>query len=206
MIWITPYSLDTDFSWPLVFEDKVRIFYERIVGWQLNVAQACINGMLACDGTQTGPVPRSGYAVLQIVLSYFEMIAKMKQGYASSGQSERHFRMGVRDVFPQLRGYDRGVVDDLLVILYRSGRCGLYHGGLTGGRIMIVGEDAPALTYDPEAQYLAINPQRLVPTLREHLEAYVKALESPDNTRLRRNFERRFDYLMETDPLESEVA
>lgn len=44
MAWITPFHQDSDFRWPLCLDDKVLIFEERISGWQLEIADACING------------------------------------------------------------------------------------------------------------------------------------------------------------------
>jgi hypothetical protein len=64
--WITPYHTDADFNWPLSPDDKVTIFYERTMGWQLGIADLCKD------------IPLSGYAILHIVLSYFEMIAKIR--------------------------------------------------------------------------------------------------------------------------------
>lgn len=203
MTWITPCSQDTDFCRPLKFEDKVRIFKERTLGWQIDIAEACINGRTGCDGAPLGPIKHSGYAVLQIVLSYFEMIAKLKDGFVRPSQSQSYFRAGVRDVFPALASHDATVVDDVLSILYGSARCGLYHAGMTEGRVVLLGEGLPALTYDQHRRRLIVNPHNLVPVLRQHLLAYVNDLKDPAKVELRENFERRFDHLMRSDPLSS---
>ena len=50
------------------------------MGWQLDIADSCINGR------QRGPIYDSGSAVLEIVLSYFEMMARTKAGFAGKGQ------------------------------------------------------------------------------------------------------------------------
>jgi hypothetical protein len=35
---------ETDFSWPVSFEEKVEIFYQRALGWQLHIADLIANG------------------------------------------------------------------------------------------------------------------------------------------------------------------
>jgi len=202
-MWITPYSQRSCFGRSLTFDDKVKIFYEQTLGWQLDIADACINGR-DFQGTKDGPIKHSGYAVLHIVLSYFEMIAKMKDGYTQDYQAKRYFKKGVRDVFPDLSQYGANLPDDqdaLVKILYHSARCGLYHAGITAGRIKLLGKKMPALTYDEKRRYLTINPHNLVLRLKEHFEDYVNDLRQPSNVPLRENFERRFDYLGSRDPL-----
>jgi len=198
---ITPYSRNTDFTGPLHVDDKVRIFHERTLGWQLDIADACINGR-EFDGKKEGPITHSGYAVLQIVLSYFEMMAKMRDGFVGTGKSGHYFREGVRDVAPFSKtSAPQSVVEDLLNILYLSGRCGLYHSGVTEGRLSLSGRIRETMRYDGVNKHLVINPHRLVLDLRVHLKAYVDQLQDPANVQLRENFERRFDYLASTDPL-----
>ena len=85
MPWATPRSRHSDFPWPLRFDHKVKAREECTLGWQLDIADAYINGRVL-NGKQRGPICDSGFAVLQIVLSYFEMMAKMKAGFAGKGQ------------------------------------------------------------------------------------------------------------------------
>jgi len=59
---------------------QVRAFEECTLGWQLDIADSCINGR------QRGPIYDSGSAELRIVLSYLEMMARMKAGFAGKGQ------------------------------------------------------------------------------------------------------------------------
>ncbi len=51
--WVSPWSKDTDFKYPLSDEDQIRIFDERVRGWKLEIAEA-----LALA------VKHSGFAVL----------------------------------------------------------------------------------------------------------------------------------------------
>ena len=48
-----------------------------MIGWKLNIADQIING-----GEEQPAIKHSGYATLDIVFSYFEMIAKYEDGFA----------------------------------------------------------------------------------------------------------------------------
>jgi len=140
-MWVSPKSQDTDFAWPLSLEDKITIFLERTSGWQLDIADHCINGKRNSKGELLAdPIEQSGFAVLHIVLSYFEMVAKYQEGFMTNGKSEHFFKKGVYSVFPHLKTVSSSMVDNLLNILYFGARCGLYHGGMTDHRIVITSE------------------------------------------------------------------
>lgn len=192
---ITPKYQDTDFSWPLSIDDKITIFLDRTNGWQLDIADQCINGRKGPDGKFIAkPIPHSGFAVLLIVLSYFEMIAKYQDGFTGKGKSEHYFKQGVYSVFPQLKRESSQAVDDLLNVLYSGGRCALYHRGMTDPRIILTADIEFPMFFDAREKRLVINPHRLVPALKNHLEEYGKQLLDTNNSNLRKNFERRFDF------------
>lgn len=198
MTWITPYHQDTDFVWPLCLEDKIRIFEERVSGWQLDIADACING-------GRPEMRHSGWAVLMIVFSYFEHIGKCRVGAEDSEKSQDRFRIGLEDVFPGLTTMPSRLHDDVASILYTSGRCGFYHSGMAQQRIIISGDYSDSVALSPGGVIL-INPHRLVPDLKEHSQRYVAELRDPANEETRRNFEKHFDYLHELDPLEFKIT
>lgn len=188
-MWITPNYQHTDFSYPLSTEDKITIFWDRTLGWQLELANRIINGQADAE-----PIPHSGYAVLQIVLSYFEMIAKFQDGYTERGRSGQYFKQGVYNVFPELQQVPEEIAERLLDVLYSGGRCGLYHAGMTDSRILLSGERQAALAFDERNNRLCINPHQLVPALVAHFQRYIDALKDSHNLELRTNFEARFDY------------
>src|SRR5216683_7631466 len=134
-MWITWTHNDANLSWPLTFEKKVEIFYERALGWQLHIADLVANGGqplgAACSVKR---LEHSDFAVLQICLSYFETVGhylrpnppapkrkgpKIKGGY--------FFKEGVRAVLPQLLASYGEAVEELLDQLYGGARNGLYH-------------------------------------------------------------------------------
>lgn len=194
-MWITPKAQDTDFTWPLTLEDKITIFLDRTSGWQLDIADHCINGRRNARGELVAePIAQSGFAVLHIVLSYFEMVAKYQDGFMTNGKSEYYFKQGVYSVFPHLKNENSSMVDSLLNILYFGARCGLYHGGMTDHRIVVTGEISYPMILDMPAPRLKINPALLVPALKTHLAEYGCQLRNPENAALRRNFKKRFDF------------
>ena len=199
MTWITPYSMREEFTEALSLNDKIRILKERTLGWQLDIADACINGGLPC-------MKHSGFAVLFIVFSYFETIANMKHGVTKNTDPSRFFKEGVLDVFPELnrQPYVESK-EDILTILYRSARCGFYHSSMARQRISICGE-YEVLEYDRIDKYVKINPHKLIPRLKNHFLRYVLELLDPQNVELRRNFETTFEYLQDWDPLKSDKA
>lgn len=193
-MWVSPNFQDTDFPCPLTIQDKINIFLDRTYGWQLDIADQCINGRKGPGESAIPPINHAGFAVLHIVLSFFEMIAKYHDGFVTNGKSEHYFKLGVYYVFPQLRTESSKIVDSLLNALYFGARCGLYHGGMTDHRIVITGETGFPMVFDHRYSRLKINPHLLVPALKAHLAEFGALLQNPDNIQLRRNFEKRFDY------------
>lgn len=186
---------DSDFGSSLSFDDKVTIFRERIWGWHLHIAELCINGGQVHDGSaRVDHIPHSGYGVLSLTLSYFETIGKHVEGYTNKFESEKHFGIGVRTVFPELGSHSADSVDSLLSALYRGVRCGLYHSSQAMPGIFLSGEPSAALTFDPAKKHLLINPHLIPKKLVDHLDAYCAQLRAGADPRLRKNFEARFDY------------
>jgi hypothetical protein len=196
-VFISRHYSAVDFAWPLGLDDKILIFIDRVNGWQLDVADQCLNGVKDEKGLVVGPlIQHSGHAALHIVFSYFEMIAKYSAGYTDTGRSKEFFREGFKSVFSSLRvaDADQSKVDSLLNDLYENVRCGLYHSGMTGVGIVVVSQeviDVPVVVTDKS---ILINPYYLVTALKDHLETYKNDLHNADNALLRKNFERRFDY------------
>ena len=181
----------TDFPPDLSLDQKIEIFFEETWGWQLRVADLIANGGEPIGGgPELAKVEHSGFAVLQICLSYFETIGQC----VTVGPSEACFKAGVRAVFPSLASTDAKVVDGLLKQLYVDGRCGLYHSS-RARRGVVLGQPpgASSMAYDPVGHVLVISPERLPKVLIGHLEAYRKQLSDSHNVVARAGFERWFD-------------
>jgi hypothetical protein len=196
-MYITPEHLTTDLPpLPWSIETKIEVFAQGMDGWLLGIADKCINGR---PEECISAIPHSAWAVLQIVLVYFESIAKFQDGFIPLDETQqfsaRYFKQGVRSVFPELDNAPAPLIDGLLDALYKRLRCGLYHSGVAAGPILLTRDvDAP-LSYRPADGLLIINPHHLVPALRQHFARYADQLRNADNAELRQRFERRWDHL-----------
>jgi hypothetical protein len=206
-MWISKNFQDSNFQQPLSLDDKIMIYEDRVLGWKLDIADQVINGVKRLNGTEERTaIPHSGYATLDILFSYFEMIGKYEAGFAQEGKSKYYFKEGVFAVFPQLRqgkisakppgvtGIVISMADFFQDIMYEGIRCGLYHAGATSGRVVLTGEIEQPFAIDPQNMLLIVNPHLLVPLLKEHFASYIARLREPSNQILRDNFEVRFDF------------
>jgi hypothetical protein len=79
-MWITWKHEDSALSTVLTLEQKVDLFCEQSLGWQLHIADLVANGGTAFgengdrNGNAVSAIRHSGFAVLQICFSYFETI------------------------------------------------------------------------------------------------------------------------------------
>jgi hypothetical protein len=181
-MWLSPKYKDTDFAQPLTLDNKVAIFLDRTDGWQLSIAE------------KARDIQHSGFAVLHIILSYFEAVAKYHDGFVQHGQSEYYFKQGVQLVFPPIAQIPAHVRDAILSDLYRGARCGLYHAGMTAAHIGLGAIGPGDIRYEPNTRRLIIDPYNLTKTLRAHLDGYGQRLRDSANADLRNKFEARFDY------------
>mgnify|MGYP001236458204 CR=1 FL=1 len=182
-------------EWSL--DDKIEVFIARVDGWHLEVADRCINGWqvdgqecidaIDLKGNRTKHIPDSGWAVLQMVLNYFELIGF----YKLEGIGARHreyFIAGVLDVFPRFREQNVNV-PGLLWSDVRS----LYHLGISGRVVLKHVEPLVDIYYDEQRGLVVIDPHVFVKTLREHFEEYAERLRNPLETELRTRFEKAFN-------------
>jgi hypothetical protein len=200
-IWLSPSYQDTDFSIPHSLDTKITLFEDRVLGWKLEIADQIING-----SQEKTSIRHAGYATLDIVISYFEMIAKYEAGFTGR-ESEKYFKQGVYSVFPEFKhispstqtqltpvGKLVSLIDVVLGLIYEGIRCGLYHSGITNGKIFLTGEIKTPMAFELQNQMLIINPHLLVPKLKIHLQDYMGRLRDTNNTDLRTKSEVRYDF------------
>jgi hypothetical protein len=181
MTWISPNYQDANFPNGLNLNQKINVFADRVTGWQLNIADQCANSL-----------QHSGFGVLLIIMSYFEMISKFKYGFVQNGKSKAFFKKGIFDVFPDLQRLPQNQHDNIINKLYEDVRCGLYHGGTTGPSIILTGNTDSPLSGNNNQ--IIINPHLLVSSIQTHFRSYIDKLRDPSNAVLRNNFEARFDF------------
>ena len=176
---ISPKYTTLDFPNGMTIENKIDIFADRINGWQIGIAQKIIQHQ----------IQHSGFALLHIVFSYFEMIGKYLSGYIGDRGSRSNFKIGVKATFTEI-----GPEEEILLnTLYLSVRNGLYHLGMTKINVMLRCDIPGSIGFNSEKNILAICPDRLVEDLDIKFRNYVSELRNPKNIDLRKNFELRFD-------------
>jgi hypothetical protein len=194
-MWIAWNYQDTDLKWPLSFEQKVELFYQQALGWQLHIAELVANGgtCFGEQGSQNGrvvsPIRHSGFAVLQICFSYFETIGRYT---GQGGGSADAFRKGVLEVFPSLSAANPDLVTAFVEVLYGQGRCGLYHNTRTA-RVGLGQPKSGPIAYDPRNRRVTVSPERLPGALKAHLERFRGELLDKKNSAVRAAFEVQFD-------------
>lgn len=157
-------------------EDFADVFEAQVMGWLVEPANHLRYSQHA------------GYAILSIVLPYFESIAQFIEGKKRG--SEKQFIVGLRAVFPEV---PEGTPEGIFSELYDQLRCGIFHRGIAKGKVQIFpGGDFPiAIEWDSAGQVTCIKvvPVNLIDPIVDHLRSYVAKLREPNNADLRRNFE-----------------
>ena len=177
---ISPNFTDHDFTLPWTLDVKIKIFIDRITGWQLNIAYKVAN-----------TIPHSDLATLQILFCYFEMIGKYVEGYVGENKSQKFFKIGILYTFPEV-GFDQN--DEIIEMLYKFVRNGLYHLGKTGSNVIISNYIPGSFGNNMKENLLALSPVKLVDDIMKKFNEYAALLIDKQNTRLRENFEKRFDF------------
>ncbi len=175
MAWIAPHYRDSDIPAKITIETLIHLFADRVNGWQLDIAEKCYQ------------IPHSGYAVLSILFSYFEMMGRVDKGYTGTRDTRINFRHGFEMVFgphvsaSPIPGVSLGEIADLL---YFSVRNALYHKGFVGNRIILDETPVSALTVIESNNndfVINIKPSEFIRVIKMHFGNYVMMLLDPDN-------------------------
>jgi hypothetical protein len=176
---LSPRHTDLDFKDGWTIDDKIEVFLARVEGWQLRVALEMIQR----------DISNREIALLHLVTSYFEMIAKYRDGFVGDRASRRFFKVGLRFVFPAIEPDAEAMMDSL----YSSLRNGLYHVGRPRANVILRDGVGGSIGYNGEHDVFMISPTQLVHDLLIHFSIFADALRNPANADLRSRFERRFD-------------
>lgn len=165
----------------------IDIFLSQIGEWHLGVAREMIEKGIS----------HSGFALLHLVTSYFETIAKYTDGYvdppAGGRSSKAYFRKGLLMVFPEVGSINQQMQEWFLDDMYHNIRCGLYHGSLPRRLQLTRDSLRDTLGYDPHHRVVFIHPERFVSRVLQHFAAFASMLQDPAQETLRANFRTRFD-------------
>src|SRR5438128_1505393 len=88
---------DSDFDGSPSLDDKITIFADRVLGWQLDIAEE-IRTQIENEQNHGTAIQHAGFALLSILFSYFEMIAQYQKGEESDSKSKRFFELGIESV------------------------------------------------------------------------------------------------------------
>lgn len=161
-------------------EHKLRLFQEQIQGWTLNVLKEI-----------KVKVGHSDFAMLSVMMAYFENIQKFRNGYDKPGKSELHFTEGLRWVYPKFKAHKDG--NSLVKLVYEQARCGMYHVGLIGTQIVLDCSISSGIGIFKGN--IKMCPEKLITNMQRHFDQYIADLKDPLNITLRANFEKRLKYI-----------
>ena len=170
-------------------EDLIDVLKDRVLNWLFEPAKKLL-------------VEKDNwFAVLCLLLTYFEGIWSYVTGVDSKGNSQRYFKDAFLDVFGQ-SGPPLDLFSRVAEVLYEDGRCGFFHDGMLRSRIFVgeLRKDDILITllrkkdgsvdHDGQIQSILIDPRRFMATIERHFIDYLLCLRSPQQTLKRGNFEK----------------
>lgn len=173
----------------LSLDEKIELFEAIVEGWHLNIAE-CMIKINEDKGSKYNEVMRHcSFAVLSVILNYFEMIAKYKYYPDNYKEIKKKvlFRTGLEDVYPNLKG------TNCAEILYKDVRNALYHSGVANVPIRR-DKSMPGIIYDKKIKNIVIDPHSLVRDIKRHFKKYITELKKlSEKNILAKNFETFFD-------------
>jgi hypothetical protein len=153
--------------------DKISIYERQVREWFLLPGRRLLAGN------------NNGFIILMICLSYIEGIEQYRVGRNSNRHSLDFFVRSMNKIFGEV--YSR----DNLIDLYSEARCGLFHNGMTKGKVIIRNSFEPAIRF-PDIERIEISPERLLIVIEGDFENYLNELRNPENIELRHNFDLMF--------------
>jgi hypothetical protein len=158
-----------------LLDDEIDVYEDQVTGWLFQPAQ-----LLLAE-------PHAGFALLSLVLTYFEPMGQFLSGQV--GRSQDQFTKGLKAVFPSLSPSPPASV---FAELYDQLRCGMFHRGITKGKVRVArGTATPIVAVyatSGDVQSITVDPGLLLSEIQMHHVNYVSTLRSPNEVQLRENF------------------
>lgn len=154
-------------------EDMIDVFEDQMLGWLVEPAK------------MMGPSQHSGFAILAVALAYFEPLGQFLEGKA--GGSQAQFTLGMKAVFPAMAASDPRLFKEL----YDQLRCGMFHRGITKGKVRVVRGTMYQFSFlgtTEDVEQINVDPWRLLTAVELHIKEYVGQLRSGIDDSLRHNF------------------
>jgi len=164
---------------PYQLNGKIIIYQRQVEGWFLDPADRLLEQM----DTQ------ASFVVLSICLSYLEAVQQHKEGQASNGKSRDFFLRAFQDVFSSSE-----MEDEFADLLYIEGRCGLFHDGMTRGKIAYDMEldKAFKVINNGSQDTIYFHPKYCLEGVKAHFADYISKLKNEKEVNLRDNFKSMF--------------
>lgn len=162
---------------PNNIDDKIKIYKRQVMEWFLNRASRLLKGK------------NNGFIILMIATSYIEGVQQYMNGNTSNNHSKTTFRQGLRRIFAL-----DNVSDSLLNDFYQHVRCGLFHNGMSGDKVVISNDFLEPIAF-PQNQTIDINPRMFLTKIREDFSKYISILKDTSNTNERRHFDNMFSVI-----------
>jgi hypothetical protein len=171
--------------------EKIDAFERHVFTRQLRIAQLLAEHFTLDIGGDE--LSESGFAILSIGLSYFEMIEQFATGQSSDHAVRVFFEGGFARVYPVST-----VAPADVSRIYYMVRCGMYHTAMPKDRCGL-SRHLPAAVAN-ENGVIVINPDRLIADLIKHFASFCSDLRDGAHYELCANFERMFDSLAANAP------
>jgi hypothetical protein len=178
---------DSDFGGDPNLDQKIDIFEDRVMGWQIDIAEE-LHRLIDDPSNHGTTIQHAGFAILLVLFSYFEMITQYKRGTDSHGRSTDFITKGLEDVFP--RKFNRNERRDIAELV----RNGLYHSTFTKKGVLLDGKYPESLAI--QGGVVLVNPHKMVDDIKSHFENYIADLRSRKDATEVSNFEDMYKHAM----------
>ncbi|HEY8658678.1 MAG TPA: hypothetical protein VIL78_06555, partial [Hanamia sp.] len=121
-----------------------------------------------------------GFIVLMICLSYLEGIEQYRRGQRSNRNSGDFFVSAVNRIYPNK--YQNTDLNHF----YKEARCGLFHNGMVGGRVIINNQFSESLEF--QSGDIKINTKEFLKDIKNDFQNYLNDLQV--DQQLRQKFDR----------------
>ena len=175
----------------------IEIFIDSVKNYQFEIAKTLIQLR----------IPNRNFAILQLIVHYFEMIARYREGASGRDDAGVYFKKGLDHVFPNFLDKSGNPLDDnkpetsdikqtIFDYFYSHVRCGLSHAGITKSNVSLSGDirESISVNTNTEPPLIWINPEILLRIIEINFDNYAKELREGKNIDIRKNFIKKFSY------------
>ena len=143
-------------------DDKITIYERQVKGWFLNHATLLKNEEF------------TGFIILMLGISYIEGVEQYREGQSSHNGSRRFFKNGIKRIFNL-----NNVPEYKLNSFYDHARCGLFHTGMTGDKVIINSTFKEIIDFSND-DMIKINQKKFTNKIIKDFNDYIKDLKNPE--------------------------